>query len=366
MIDDLDRTIRELLTQEMPRVARGEVDVAFHQPNRDWKRDKAALNFFLYDLRQNPTLRPQQWQEMTDRHNRPLRQNHRIPMQRTPLRMDCFYIVTAWSSEPLDEHRLLTECLMTLARYPVLNRYETTEPLPAPTVNAPLVVGATGANGSNGGSNGAANGRSQGLARRPLVRDYLVGALRDLDYEIPTRLANHDVMTNPAELWGSLENSMKAAISYIVTLPIRPWVQLETPAVETAQFRIGPTSLAVQPDPATGQPLDAPQLQRITSGDTITAIGGLVLDALQNNAPVADVEVQIKETGFLTRTDAQGRFRFTGVWSGAEGIVLVVNPNSERPTEKRVSVPTTGGEHYDVIINIVQEAPSPKRRRKGS
>jgi hypothetical protein len=362
MIDDLDRTLRELLTQEMPRVARGEVDVSFHQPNRDWKRDKAALNFFLYDLRQNPTLRPQQWQEMTDRDNRPLRQNHRIPMQRTPLRMDCFYIVTAWSSEPLDEHRLLTECLMTLARYPVLNRYETTEPLPVPAANAPLVAGATGANGSNG----AANGRSQSLARRPLVRDYLVGALRDLDYEIPTRLANHDVMTNPAELWGSLENSMKAAISYIVTLPIRPWVQLETPAVETAKFLIGPTSVAVPSDPATGQPMETPQLQRITSGDTITAIGGIVVDALQNNAPVAGVEVQIKETGLITRTDANGRFRFASIWFDDAGLVLVVNPNSERPTEKRVAVPPGSGEHYDVVITIVQEAPAPKRRRKGS
>jgi hypothetical protein len=365
MIDDLDRTIRELLTQEMPRVARGEVDVSFHQPNRDWKRDKAALNFFLYDLRQNPTLRQQQWEEMTDRHNRPLRQNHRIPMQRTPLRMDCFYMVTAWSSEPLDEHRLLTECLMTLARYPVLNRYETTEPLPTPAANAPLAVAATGANGSNG-SSGGVNGRNPGLTRRPLIRDYLVGALRDLEHEIPTRLAQHDVMTNPAEIWGSLENSMKAALSYIVTLPIRPWVQLETPAVETAKFLIGPTSLAVQSDPATGQPMATPQLQRITSGDTITMIGGLVLDALQNNAPVADVEVQIKGTGLFTRTDEQGRFRFAGIWFGEEGIVLVVNPNSERPTEKRVPVPPAGGEHYDVIINIVQEVPAPKQRRKGS
>ena len=128
MIDDLDKTIRQLLTQDMPRVGRGEVEVAFQQPNRDWKRDKAALNFFLYDVRQNPLLRQHQRHELLDRENRPMRTNQRIPLQRTPLRLDCFYMITAWSGDPLDEHRLLTECLMALARYPVLNRYELDEP----------------------------------------------------------------------------------------------------------------------------------------------------------------------------------------------------------------------------------------------
>lgn len=361
MIDDLDRTLRELLTQEMPRVARGEVDVSFHQPNRDWKRDKAALNFFLYDVRQNPTLRQHQWQEVVDREQSA---NHRIAMQRTPLRLDCFYMVTAWSGEPLDEHRLLTECLMTLARYPVLNRYEQPEPQPSPASTASGSAATDG--GTNGNGNNGAHGRGNGLARRPLVRDYLMGALRDLEYEIPTRLAEHDVLTNPAEVWGSLENTMKAALSYVVTLPIRPWVQIETPLVETAKFRIGPAELAVERDPTTGKLQDAPTLQPITYGDTLIAIGGLVQDALQNNAPVAGMAVQIKETGLATVTDANGRFRFPMIWFGDEGIVLVVDPAGTRPTEKRVQVQPNNGEHYDVVINIVRDEPPAGRRRKAT
>ncbi|MEZ4728411.1 MAG: Pvc16 family protein [Caldilineaceae bacterium] len=367
MIDDLDRTIKKLLEEELPRVRDGQVDVAFAQPNRDWKRDKAALNFFLYDVRQNAVLRQHQWQEILTSDQRPMRTNHQVPLQRTPLRLDCFYMVTAWSNDPLDEHRLLIECLATLARYPVLNRYEqmgatgtgTAEPAP---VHGPM--------------NGAGNGVRGNYLQRPPVRDYLVGSLANLTYEIPTRLAEHDVLTNPAEVWGSLENSMKAAFSYVVTLPISPWLPIATREVETAAFLLGPAEQKIEIDPTTGKPKGPPTLQRIAHAeqllvhkteqwpvpnvDQLVAIGGLVRDALRNDEPVAGIEVHVKDSGLYTRTDEQGRFRFPRLWFGESGITLVVDPNGPFYIEKPVRVPPGKQEHYDITIHIVRNESNPR------
>ncbi|MEZ4868516.1 MAG: Pvc16 family protein [Caldilineaceae bacterium] len=356
MIDDLDRTIKKLLEEELPKVRDGQVDVAFAQPNRDWKRDKAALNFFLYDMRQNATLRQHQWQEQLSSDQRPMRTNQLVPMQRTPLRLDCFYMVTAWSNDPVDEHRLLIECLATLARYPVLNRYEQEDAL------AP--VQSTRAGEAGAPTNGHTNGTNGAYLQRPLIRDYLVGALRNLSYEIPTRLAEHDVLTNPAEVWGSLENSMKVAFSYVVTLPISPWLPMTAPAVETAEFRVGPTAATPVIDPATGKPQGPPVLARIAGYDRLVMIGGVVRDALQNGEPVADVVVQMKENGVMTRTDAEGRFRLPRVNLEAGEVTLVVDPKGEQPTEKVVRVPVSSSEQYDVTINIVSQKPRPRRGRK--
>ncbi len=223
MIDDLDKSIQNLLELTLPRVRNSEVEISFHQPNRDWKRDKAALNFFLYDLRQNPILRQQGLQETLNRERaQAARAQQRVLLQRAPLRFDCFYMVTAWNNNyPVEEHRLLSECLLALARYPVLNRYERDRPEP-PT---------------NG------NGTAHGTTLTPVDEaDFLVGTLRNLTVEIPTRLAEHDVLTNPAEVWGSLDNSMKVAFSYVVTLPLNPWQPIVAPAVTTIETRFFQTA----------------------------------------------------------------------------------------------------------------------------
>lgn len=232
MINDLDRTIQNLLELHLPRVRAGEVEVAFHQPNSDWRREKAALNFFLYDLRQNPTLRQHQWQEtQRPEQARAARLQQRVLLQRPPLRLDCFYMVSAWINDyPVDEHRLLSECLMVLARYPVLNRHERAAAERAANGNGRDGVNGTVVQSENGTHQ--ANGHTATDVDAPDV-NFLAGSLRDLTTEIPTRLAEHDVLTNPAEVWGSLENGMKAAFSYVVTLPLNPWQPILVPEVTT-------------------------------------------------------------------------------------------------------------------------------------
>lgn len=369
MIDDLDRTIRELLNQELPRVQAGQVDVAFFPPNREWRREGSALNFFLYDVRQNAILRQHQRYELLENGQHSLRTDNRVPLQRKPLRLDCFYMVTAWSTDPVDEHRLLTECLAALARYPLLNRYETLTEA-EPTDAAVSAGSAPAPVPTNVQRNGAS------YLQRPLVRDFLVGALRNLTYEIPARIADHDVMTNPAELWSTLENSMKAAFSYVVTLPLTPWLPFTEREVDTATFIFGPTALKQTIDPATGKPKDSGELTPIVpvvertllaktpwpvkSQDQLVAIGGLVRDALRNGAPVADITVQVKATGLQTQTNAEGRFHFPHLWLHQAEITLIVDPDGPQQTEKTVRLPLSKEENYHVTINIVSEKPPKK------
>src|SRR5512146_557361 len=110
MLEDLDETIRQLLIAEMP-VKNGEIEISFDQPKREWsaRLSRPTLNLFLYDMRENAKLRHagQGWDI------------ERLPdgtaiQRRKPFRADMHYLITAWATEPEDEHRLLARAFMAL------------------------------------------------------------------------------------------------------------------------------------------------------------------------------------------------------------------------------------------------------------
>lgn len=186
MIADLDETLRKLLIEELP-IHNGEIDVKFDQPKREWsaRLAKPTLNFFLYDVRENHMLRQHQWQQVTDG-----RGNGRTAQRkRSPFRIDCFYMITSWAAEPQDEHRLLARCLRALFRYPTL------------------------------------------------PEERLVGALQTPIFDIQARLARHDTLTNPAEVWSALDNELRPSISYVITLALDPWTEVSGPIVRTLKLR---------------------------------------------------------------------------------------------------------------------------------
>lgn len=316
-------------------------------------------------MRENPILRHHQWEEVRDEHHGQPINDHQVMLKRSPLRIDCFYMVSAWSTDPVDEHRLLSECLVILARHAVLNQYElddrrlqeqTAIPVPAPA----------GAGGPSAGPvvrmpagrrlfhNGEQNGRLNGARTLPPARDYLVGALQELDYEIRTRVAFHDVMTNPAEIWSSLDNNMKAALSYVVTLPIDPWRNLEqvAEAVGTATLKI--PSDPRDPEAATMSPKlpDTPAYQRPTY------VGGVVKMV---KPPAGGVEVWIVERGMSTLVDAQGRFVFRRVPVGDYTLeVRTVKAPSSVLAQQQIQVPLIGGsEGHLLVIHIPPPAAAP-------
>ena len=290
MIADLDETIRQLLIAEMP-VKNGEIDISFHLPKREWstRLNKPTVNLFLYDLRENPTLvrlrNGSACQMGTARITAAL-------LKRSPMRVDCFYMLTTWAAEPDDEHRLMTRCLMTLFRFPIL----------------------------------------------PANR--LVGSLKDPPYDIGGLLALHDRLTNPAEVWSAMDNELRPSVPYMITLALDPWTEISGPIVRTLFFRYGQADAL-------------PEYRQLVKGTQaeLVDIGGTVRQGDQARAPLAGVQVAVKGTGLFTTTSDGGRFVLGSLLPG--DYTLVAWEAEGKPKEK--IFPAIGGKpdgsNYDIELN---------------
>lgn len=195
MIADLDETLRQLLVAELP-VKNGEIDIKFDQPRREWsaRLTKPTVNLFLYDVRENTTLRQHQWEAVKNGRGAP------ASRKRTPFRVDCCYMLTIWAAEPEDEHRLLTRVMLTLFRYPIL------------------------------------------------TKDRLVGSMQNQPFDVAAQLAVSERLTNPAEVWSALDNEIRPTIPYLVTIALDPWIEVTGPIVRTFTLRTGQSrTLPLQP-----------------------------------------------------------------------------------------------------------------------
>ena len=116
MIHDLDQTIRKMLIGGMP-IKNGEINIEFDQPKREnsikWLQ-KPTVNLFLYDLRENHVLRQHQWERQLDN------VDNTAQLKRTPFRVDCFYMLSAWANHSDTEHRVLASAMLALFRCPTL------------------------------------------------------------------------------------------------------------------------------------------------------------------------------------------------------------------------------------------------------
>ena len=285
MLADLDETIRQLLIAEMP-VRNDEIEISFHQPKREWssKLSRPTVNFFLYDVRENPTLRQSAWERLPGRESR----DGQAHLKRTPYRVDCTYLVTTWATEPDDEHQLLARCLMPLLRNPVL------------------------------------------------PEDRLLGELQRQPFEIQARLAAHDHLTNPAEVWSALDNELRPSISYIITLALDPWQEVTGLPVRSLLLHTGQAAGSVKPslDPRAGA------AERIW-------IGGRVRSRSGEAGAMPGVRVSLRGAGLWATTDQNGQFHL-GPLSRGE-YTLIGWPEKGQPVEKQISVPAGDGD-YDLEL----------------
>ncbi|MCP5013283.1 MAG: DUF4255 domain-containing protein [Aestuariibacter sp.] len=112
MFQDLDKTLATLLKRELTAI---NLDVSFATPDNDFPPvavSLPAIDLFLYDIRENLEL------HSNDRFHK--RQNGRILRHKAPIRVDCSYLITAWSGSANaieDEHQLLGEVMKVLLRY---------------------------------------------------------------------------------------------------------------------------------------------------------------------------------------------------------------------------------------------------------
>lgn len=277
MFDELEEALRQLLIQEIP-ITDGEIEIAFDQPKREWsaRLSRPTINLFLYDVRENVMLR---------NYGFPVSDNeggeaNTVLRKRTPLRMDCNFMVTTWATEPADEHRLLADTMLALARYPTL------------------------------------------------PERLLEGRLAEQPYELRTLLGAHDRLTNVAEIWSSLDNEIRPSVSYQVVVTMDPWRPVVEPTVREMQLRTN----GMAPD-ADGNS---------TNAETGYTVAGTLRDSRRDGAPVAGARVAIIGTGRYLITGETGRFTFRLSKPGS--FRLTAQHPDGTSTERRLSLPNPAGE----------------------
>jgi hypothetical protein len=181
MIDDLDRTLQQLLRRELPPGLFEQVAVSFAAPDNEFPPASVtlpAVDLFLYDVRENLELRNTQW--IVEHKN-----NGTAVRRRAPVRVDCSYLITAWPSEnsttpAFDEHRLLSEVMRALLRHPII----------------PEVL--------------------------------LQGSLRGQEPPLPASSLHPGRLQSLAEFWQALGGKPKAALNYTVTIGVSVDQPVET------------------------------------------------------------------------------------------------------------------------------------------
>src|SRR5947207_3814896 len=114
MLHLLDESLEAFLRATVP-LGKREVDVSFAAPDRDWaaRVSRPTVNLYLWDVRRNLDERDGGMETVVGDNGRPLR--------RPPLpRVDCRYLVTAWTTEVRDEHSLLGHTLAALLLHSTL------------------------------------------------------------------------------------------------------------------------------------------------------------------------------------------------------------------------------------------------------
>jgi hypothetical protein len=115
MLHLLDETLEAFLRSVVPLPAR-DVDIAFEAPDGEWSAalsSKPTVDLYLWDVR--PNLNDREWGDVI------VEESDGRRFRRDPLpRVDCRYLITAWTSEVRDEHSLLGDVLAALLLHPTI------------------------------------------------------------------------------------------------------------------------------------------------------------------------------------------------------------------------------------------------------
>lgn len=187
MIHEVDEVLKGLIGGGA--LAGSGIDVSFEAPTRDWaaRRNAPAVNAYLYDIREDVSRR--------QRGHMPVRDERDIVVRRRqpPRWFRLSYLVTAWTKQPQDEHRLLSAVLATLLPH---------ELLPA---------------------------------------DRLPGALGALGLTVPLSVAGlHSESRSLAEIWSALGGELKPSLDLVVTAPFPAFPEYDAgpPVTEGAAIRV--------------------------------------------------------------------------------------------------------------------------------
>jgi hypothetical protein len=173
MIQDLDKTIAKLLKDQAPEESHlKKAIISFDIPDAEWRAGiiELTVNCYLYDIRQNLEMRTN---ELYIQRNPDKTQ---ATWRKAPVRIDCAYCITAWSSAEdesvLEEHRLLSQVMLVLLRNPTL------------------------------------------------PDSVLEGSLKNQIPPYPTVIVSQDGTKNQPEFWRALDQQLKPSLNYIITLAL--------------------------------------------------------------------------------------------------------------------------------------------------
>ena len=269
MIDQLDNLLREFLISGIDEI-NATTQVRFQPPDADWRTYVAnlnvdgapanALNVYLVDLNENRELRSNQRVRSY--------QGGLVIETPVPARLDCRYLVTAWSPatmttliEPtVDEHSLLYKAIGLLIRSNSLVASEVYAPNPVPA---------------------------------GFPADFV-------DTELPVSALPAEGFPKWSEFWSTMDWRWKPGIDLVVTLPVILDEQVSGPIVTTriSEFRINGNAI---------------------QAESLTQISGRILDQATQE-PITGAWVRLENppgTSIgITYTDPDGRFSFTGLTTG--------------------------------------------------
>jgi len=297
MIDHLDLLLQKLLRNRIGTLTT-DAHVRFQPPDADWRTFVStltgmALNLYLADLRENRRLRSNE----RERHTVGLDVFETPP----PRRVDCHYLITAWSpasASPIfdptpDEHALLAEAARVLGEHDELD---------------PVAIYA---------------GATPPAAPPPAIAEE----------RFPITLLPIEGFPKLGEFWGTMGDGhrWKPCLYLVVTVPLREPALPAGPMVTTAFVETRVADL-----PATA--------------GTLLQFGGTLRAAAAPNAPVVagawvDLRTAAGVRRQLARTDADGRFLFVQIPAGA--YELRVSAVGFAPFAQAIEVPAPGGS-YDL------------------
>ncbi len=257
MIPDIDNVLRTILEREM-KLRKGEVEIVFDQPKREWsaRLNRPTINLYLFDVRENIDLRRSEQPVIT---NNP---DGTVMIEHNPLRIDLLYLLTGWAREIQDEHRLLSEALSALLRYPFL------------------------------------------------PDDLLPESLKGQAMPIRLEVAHHTILEKITDLWTTLDNELHPGVRLMVTISIAPFRPETAKPVATTEMRY-----MQEPPP------DVPGGKQVPSKNYFTVKGRV----LSQKYSTSVLRLILAETGKSIELRPDGSFRIGRLEQGEYHIDVLAN-----------------------------------------
>jgi hypothetical protein len=295
MIRDLSETLRAMLDDPALAGTFSELasaQIVFERPDENFKPTQPTINLFLYDVREDMELRS----------NDPVLafSNGQAQIRPAPLRVACSYLLTAWpTSGPdvaLQEHRLLSQALMVLARNPKI---------PDKFLQGEL------------------------KKQRPVNDE----AKKKLFPMLPMLTAKMEGVKDPHEFWAAIGGKMKASIKVTATIAMELVAPEDAMLVITQEVRLGERT---SPHERALKPATKIDLFRIT---------GKVNDATAN--PVAGARVSLIGTGLIATTDNIGEYILGSVAAGNYTLSVQAGVGAK---DVAITIPAASGKNYNVNL----------------